>query len=94
MAIGDIDILQLQALQRGVNSLQQILSIQGIFFVHAVAKLGGQPPEKLGGDNVGQSVPAELFQGQSHQGFRLATCVYLGVIKEIHTVIASGCHQV
>ena len=55
MAEHEVYIVELQALERAINGMTQILAVERVF---TVGTLGNSPVE-FGGNNIGFSLPAE-----------------------------------
>ena len=88
MTEDEIHILELQALQRSANALDQSLAIERVALIDTVV----QPPIELGGDQVAAAPPAELLECRSQQLFRPAAGIDLGAVKEVDTAVVGGRH--
>ena len=84
----EIHVVQLQAFQRAVDRLHQILAVQCVFLVWAIV----QAPIKLGRDHRLRAPPAELLDGFAHDRLRRALSVSLSVVEEVDACVPCSGH--
>jgi hypothetical protein len=90
MAVDEVDVIELQALERAVDRVHQVLAVERALLVRAV----GDAPEELGRDDVAQARPGELLQRLAHDLLALAAGVDLGVVEEIDAAVPRRGHAV
>ena len=88
MAVDEVDVLQAEALQRAVDSLPELLAVQGGSFVDPVM----HAEEDLGGHDVARPAPPQLAKRGSHDLFRASRLVGFGVVEEVHPLVPGGLH--
>ena len=88
MAEHEVNEVEAQTLKRTVDSLHQVLAVEGVLEVDVVLN----SPEQLGRNDIGIALPAELLNGLSHDLFGLPAGVDLGVVEEVDTGFGSGLH--
>jgi len=84
----DVDIVELEALERGLHSLQKVLP------GHPAVIGTLSSPEDLGGDDVITPLPAQLLQGVTHDPLGIAHvgAVGLGVVEEVDPALKGQLH--
>ena len=82
-----IEVLQLEALQRRVTGVHHMLAVQ--------ATLGRQvaAPIDLARDAPGVAAPTEVLQRLAHDLLGLTSRVDLGVVEEIHAAVVGRAHD-
>ena len=87
VAQDDVDVVHVEAAEGGAGALDEVLPGE------ALVVGAGAAPEDLGGhDDVGPA-PTELADGLAHDLLRSAVGVDLGVVEEVHAVIAAALQQ-
>ena len=86
MAEDQVDEVEAETVERGVDGLQEVLAVQGVLHVGPVV----DPPEELARDDELVALPTEGLNGLAHDDLRLAAGVGLGIVEEVHSRLAGG----
>lgn len=87
MTVENIHVFHVEAFQGGLGSLNDVLAGEPL----VVGPLS--TPKYLGGnDNVG-ALPAQLPDGLAHDFLGAAVGVDLGVVEEVHAVVAAALEE-
>ena len=89
----EIHVVELQALERAVDRLPQVLAVQRVALVGERALALREAPVELGRHDVLQARPGELLQHGAHDLLALAARVDLGVVEEVHPGVERRGHQ-
>jgi len=89
MAIDEVDVVQLQALQRAVDRIEQVLAVQRVVVVGAAA----HAPVELGRHDELDARPGKLLQHLAHDDFAVTFGVDLGVVEEVDSGVERRSHQ-
>ncbi len=89
MAVQHVDEVLLEALERTVDRLHQVLAVERVPHVRHVAV---DAPEHLGREHVRVPRPSELLEGTTHDRFAVAARVGLGVVEEVAAGVVRGLH--
>ena len=92
MAVQQVDVVELQTLERGFRALNQVLAGQAAVVDRVVAE--GAAPVDLGRDDQVVALPAEFFDGVAHHDLGLAACVGLGAVEEVDARVVGRFHAV
>lgn len=87
MAIDDVDILHVEALEGGLGALDDVLAGE------ALVVGAGASPEDLGGYDDVRAFPAELPDSLAHDLLSSAVGIYLGVVEEIDAMVTATLQQ-
>lgn len=87
MAIQDIDIIHIQALERSFGAFDDVLPGE------APVVGAWAAPEELGGDDEVGALPTELAEGLAHDLLSAAIGVDLGVVEEVDAMVAAALEE-
>jgi len=93
MAEHQIDVVELQALQRSIDGLPEILAVQRVALVWKVSLADRHAPVKLGRHDILAPRPRKLLQHRTHDLFALSPRINLGVIEKIDAGVVGSRHQ-
>ncbi len=79
VAIHQVDVIELQTLQRAVDRIHQIFAVQRMVLIGAAV----DAPEELGRYHIADARPAQLLQRGAHDGLGLPAGIHLCVVEEI-----------
>lgn len=87
MAVEDVNIIRVQALERGLGSLYDVLARETLVVGSWSA------PEDLGRDDEIRSLPPQFTNRLPHDLLRAAIGVDLGVVEEVDAVVAAALEE-
>lgn len=87
MAIQDIDVLHIQALERSFGAFDDVLPGE------APVVGAWAAPEELGGDDEVGALPTELTEGLAHDLLSAAIGVDLSVVEEVDAMVAAALEE-
>ena len=86
----EVEVVHLEAPQRGMTGLDDVLAGQPHFIGAVVLR----PEIYLAGNKKAAAPPAGFFQDIAHDHLGLAVGVTLGIVEEVHAGIVGGMQQV
>lgn len=84
MAVEHVDVVHVEALERGLGALHDVLAREALVVGPAAA------PEDLGRHHQIGAPPSELPEGLPHYLLRSPVRVHLRVVEEVHAMVAAA----